>query len=176
MVKRIASSINERIRGIQVRLSSPHLFFFCPPSLSTLLLPSVLDTMHRPVSTIAAPRARVQPGQPTLFHGPSSPRVPRTTFSGGWLSWKPRCDHASALKRALTICLLWQRRERVTLIASRVRAVPEDVKIVKEGREFILDDGKLREIGRAGYRFRPFAILTINRISTFCCTLQCCTP
>ena len=45
-----------------------------------------------------------------------------------------------------------QRRERVALIATRVRAVPDDVKILKEGREFLLDDGKFREGGRIGYR------------------------
>jgi len=45
-----------------------------------------------------------------------------------------------------------QRRERVVLIASRVRAVPPEIEIVKEGREFLLDDGYFREHGRAGYR------------------------
>jgi len=45
-----------------------------------------------------------------------------------------------------------QRRERVALIAHRVRAVPEAVSILKEGREFLLDDGKFREGGRIGYR------------------------
>lgn len=38
-----------------------------------------------------------------------------------------------------------QRRERVQMIATRVRAVPADMSIVKPGREFILDDGNFRE-------------------------------
>ena len=45
-----------------------------------------------------------------------------------------------------------QRRERVNMIAARVRGVPSDVSIVKAGREFLLDDGFFRERGRAGYR------------------------
>jgi len=45
-----------------------------------------------------------------------------------------------------------QRRERVQMIATRVRAVPSDMSIVKVGREFIMDDHKFREKGRAGYR------------------------
>ena len=54
-----------------------------------------------------------------------------------------------------------QRRERVQMIAARVRAVPSGVSIIKPGREFVLDDGNFREMdidtsgrgrGRAGYR------------------------
>lgn len=44
-----------------------------------------------------------------------------------------------------------QRRERVQMIAARVRAIPADVRLVEHGREFLIDDGNFRERGRAGY-------------------------
>ena len=44
-----------------------------------------------------------------------------------------------------------QRRERVQMIAARVRAIPADVRLVEHGREFVIDDGNFRERGRAGY-------------------------
>ena len=43
-----------------------------------------------------------------------------------------------------------QRRERVQMIAARVRAIPADVRLVEHGREFVIDDGNFRERGRAG--------------------------
>lgn len=38
-----------------------------------------------------------------------------------------------------------QRRERVHMIAARVRAVPPGMNIVKDGREFLMDDHCFRE-------------------------------
>jgi hypothetical protein len=38
-----------------------------------------------------------------------------------------------------------QRRERVQMIATRVRAVPAGMNIVKDGREFVMDDHFFRE-------------------------------
>jgi hypothetical protein len=38
-----------------------------------------------------------------------------------------------------------QRRERVHMIATRVRAVPPGMNIVKDGREFVMDDPLFRE-------------------------------
>ena len=46
-----------------------------------------------------------------------------------------------------------QRRQRVGLIAARVRGVPAGVQLAEpSSREFVLDDGSFRERHRAGYR------------------------